>query len=200
MKKAIFWILLAALLVIIIVGASRMYQDLGEKYKPGGLVETSSVPDSSPSPEESSSELSPAPDFFVYDYDGNMVKLSDMIGKPVVLNFWASWCPPCKNEMPDFEEAYKEYGDDIHFMIVNNTDGSQETVETAKSYIDSQGYTFPVYYDTSYSAAITYGISSLPMTFFIDADGNLIAYGMGMLDASTLQRGIDMIYTPNEGE
>jgi len=134
-----------------------------------------------------------APDFEMVDRDGNRIKLSDMRGKPVVLNFWASWCGPCKSEMPDFEEAYKEYGDDITFMIVNLTDGKNETVDTAQAFIDSQGYTFPVYFDTDSNGAAAYGVSSIPVTYFIDAQGYLVAYGQGALNSETLKSGIDML-------
>jgi hypothetical protein len=96
--------------------------------------------------------------------------------------------------MPDFQAAYEQYGEEIHFLIVNLTDGAQETVDSAKSFIAKQGYTFPVYYDTAISAAMAYGVSSIPVTYFIDAKGDLVAYGRGALDAATLQKGIDMIY------
>lgn len=148
------------------------------------------------STESTEQQLSLAPDFTVYDGDGNPVSLSDFLGKPVIVNFWASWCGPCKSEMPDFEEAYAEYGDDIHFLMINSTDGSRETVETAREFIAEQGYTFPVYFDTDYLASYTYGVSGIPMTFFIDAEGYAVAYASGMLDRETLQVGIDMIYTP----
>ena len=116
-----------------------------------------------------------------------------MLGKPVIVNLWASWCPPCKAEMPDFETAYREYGDTIHFMMVNMTDGYQETVEKAKAFIADTGYTFPVYFDTESEAAIAYNATSIPATYFIDAEGNLVVYARGMLDADNLQRGIDML-------
>ena len=80
-----------------------------------------------------------APDFTVYDLDGNPVSLSDYFGKPIVLNFWASWCGPCKMELPDFQETYDELGGDVQFLIVNLTDGSRETVETASAYLKEQG-------------------------------------------------------------
>ena len=134
-----------------------------------------------------------APDFTVVDLAGKVHKLSDFVGKPIVLNFWASWCGPCKSEMPDFQKAYETYGDRIHFVMVNLTDGSGETVKTASDFISSAGYTFPVYYDTLSDAAMTYGVNAVPVTYFIDASGQLIAYGQGALDAATLQSGIDMI-------
>ena len=134
-----------------------------------------------------------APDFTVVDLAGKVHKLSDFVGKPIVLNFWASWCGPCKSEMPDFQKAYETYGDRIHFVMVNLTDGSGETVKTASDFISSAGYTFPVYYDTRSDAAMTYGVNAVPVTYFIDSSGQLIAYGQGALDAATLQSGIDMI-------
>ena len=134
-----------------------------------------------------------APDFTVVDLSGREHKLSEFVGKPIVLNFWASWCGPCKSEMPDFQKAYETYGDRIHFVMVNLTDGSGETVKTATDFIASAGYTFPVYYDTLSDAAMTYGVNAVPVTYFIDSSGQLIAYGQGALDAATLQSGIDMI-------
>ncbi|MBO5093147.1 MAG: TlpA family protein disulfide reductase [Lachnospiraceae bacterium] len=133
-----------------------------------------------------------APDFTVTDYDGNKVMLSDYEGTPVVLNFWATWCGYCKQEMPDFDAACAAHPE-IQFLMVNATDGTQETVETAKSYIEEQGFSFPVYFDTENEAARAYFITGLPATFFIDQDGFLIARGSGMLDKETLDKGIAMI-------
>ena len=220
-------LLLIALFIILIVGASALYKTLSANYKPDSLVveqgidntttteatnnnnssstaannsqSTESTADnsentSSDASENTDSQLTQAPDFTVYDLEGNAVNLSDFFGKPVILNFWASWCGPCKMEMPDFNEAYQIYNEDITFLMINMTDGSRETVDIASSFIEESGYVFPVYYDTSYSAAITYSVSSLPTTYFLDADGNLIAQARGAIDAATLQQGIDMIY------
>ena len=111
----------------------------------------------------------------------------------MLLNFWASWCGPCQSEMPDFQKFYESHGDKVHFVLVNLTDGQRETLEVASTFIDSQGYTFPVFYDTSTEAAYTYGVYSIPTSYFINAKGEPIAQAQGAIDAETLQRGIDMI-------
>ena len=145
--------------------------------------------------EEQKQELSMAPTFSVVDAEGNKVHLTDFYGKPIVVNFWASWCGPCKSEMPDFEEAFQTYGDDVNFLMVNMTDGVRETTEVAKAYITSQGYTFPVYFDVEQNAAMTYGVTSIPSTYFIDKDGYAVAYAQGAINSEVLQTGLDMIYT-----
>ena len=195
-------IVIAAVFLVLMIAAVLLYNFLGDRFGTDNLaalpVHTKPSETIQPSEDTTSTEATEAPDysapdFTVVDRDGNRVSLSDFEGKPVILNFWASWCGPCKMEMPDFEEAYLEYGEDIHFVLVNLTDGSQETVQTASAYVDSQGYTFPIYFDTEYSAAIAYGVSAVPVTYFIDAQGNLIAWGQGMLSADNIAQGISMI-------
>lgn len=147
----------------------------------------------SASEESSEAERMRAPDFTVYDEAGEEVRLSDYLGKPVVLNFWASWCGPCQMEMPDFHEKYLESGEEIQFLMINMTDGSRETKETAAGFIEKKQYEFPVFFDTEFDAAMAFGAYSLPTTFFLDKEGYVIAHAAGAIDGKTLQKGIDLI-------
>ena len=190
--------ILILVFILVLGGAGILYKQLGQKLAPDLLAtqapqESQPAENSTDATQESNTEKILAPDFTVYDLDGNEVHLSDFVGKPVVLNFWASWCGPCKMEMPDFNEKYLEIGEEVQFLIINMTDGSRETVETASAFIAEQGYSFPVFYDKDQDAASTYGVYSIPTTYFIDADGSVIAQATGAIDAETLQRGIDMI-------
>ena len=133
-----------------------------------------------------------APDFTVLDSEGNEVQLSDYVGKPIVLNFWATWCYYCKEEMPDFDKAYEAYPE-VQFLMVNATDGVQETMESAQEYIQQEGFQFDVFYDTQLEAVNAYYVTGFPATYFIDAQGNLVTRSRGMLDYDTLVKGIGMI-------
>ena len=142
---------------------------------------------------EETEEKIKVPNFTALDEEGNEVELYDFLGKPIVLNFWASWCGPCRAEMPDFESAYKEYGDKINFLMVNLTDGSTETVESASEFIGLEGFSFPLLFDSTQEAAYLYGVYSIPMTFFIDAEGYLVARASGSINGEMLKSGLYML-------
>ena len=192
-------IILVLVFVLLIGGASVLYTQLSKDDASDRLLiqedqnkKDNESQNESSGADDAEQQLTKAPDFTVYDVSGNKVNLSDYIGKPIVLNFWASWCGPCQSEMPDFHEKYLELGDEIHFLMVNMT-GGRETLSSAKSFISEKRYTFPVFYDTDSDAAMTYNVYSLPTTYFIDAEGHLVAQATGAISADTLQKGIDMI-------
>ena len=200
MKNKGALLLTAVAFVAVIMGAAVLYSQLGERTPVGDLVVEDPAPTQSMTealqesePQHTESVVVLAPDFTVQDADGNEVTLRDFVGKPVVLNFWASWCGPCKSEMPDFDAAYARQGEEIHFLMVNMTDGARETIDSAKDFIADSGYSFPVYFDTQYSAAIAYNVMSLPTTYFINTDGVAVARASGAIDAETLEMGISMI-------
>ena len=142
---------------------------------------------------DSEIEIERTEDFLVFDENGNPVRLSDYFGKPIVLNFWASWCGPCRNEMPHFEAKYREIGKDVQFLMVNLTADSNETEGRAKKIISDNGYTFPVLFDTQAYAAHAYSIRSIPVTCFINKDGVLRAKIVGGLTMQKLEEGINLI-------
>ena len=200
MKNKVISILLIVGLMAILGGAFVLYNYLGKQVEVNGLqveeeIVEETVEEDIEESEEDKSDYTKAYDFTVYDENNNAYKLSDFEGKPVVLNFWASWCGPCKSEMPEFETAYQTYGENIQFLMVNMTDGYQETVSSAKDFIQKTGYTFPVFYDSDFEAAKAYSVYSLPTTYFIDSEGYIIAWGKGALNAEYLQVGINYIYS-----
>ena len=132
-----------------------------------------------------------AADFTIYDGDGNKVHLSDFAGKPVILNFWASWCVPCKKEMPDFNEKYLEYGDEIQFLMIDFA--KDDKIEDAEGYVSEMGFKFPIYFDVDGDATLTYEVIGFPTTVFIDADGYVVERYMGTISEEKLQSGIDKI-------
>lgn len=115
-------------------------------------------------------EFRPAPDFELETFDGETLRLSELEGKVVVLNFWASWCPPCRWEMPFFETMWNEYRDrDVVFVGVAMSD----TLEDAKGFVEESGVTYPIGLDDTREIVRAYEVFSLPTTFFIDKEGQI---------------------------
>jgi cytochrome c biogenesis protein CcmG/thiol:disulfide interchange protein DsbE len=136
-------------------------------------------------------------DFTLMNADGKEISLSDYRGKPVVLNFWASWCPPCKEEMPNFDKLSNQYEatGEVVFLMVNLTDGGRETMETAKAYLADNGFTLNVVFDENTVVANEFGISSIPTTYFIDADGSVQNIIIGALSESNLEMQVTKLLT-----
>lgn len=129
-----------------------------------------------------------APDFTLTTLSGEKITLSELKGKKVVLNFWATWCPPCKDEMPHFQKYYEKYEkeDNVEIVAVNLT-YARETNERVQQFIDSFGITFPVPLMEDEEIGKPYRIVTIPSTFFIDTEGRIQKNIKGPLDADLLR-------------
>ncbi len=145
----------------------------------------------SPQAEESAAETVPAPDFTLLDQYGNSHTLSDYKGKTVFLNFWATWCPPCRAEMPEIQEIYEEYGENnsdvIILGIASPEVGQEGSAEDIAAFLSENNYTYPVVMDTDGIMSYYYGISAYPTTFMIDKDGNVYGYVPGQITKDIMQ-------------
>ncbi len=117
----------------------------------------------------------PAPDFIRETLDGRELSLSELRGKPVVMNFWASWCVPCRLEMPTLEDAAKRYGGQVHFLGVNVLDRPQQ----AKAFVRNLGVTFPSVLDEDGEILARYRVVGLPTTVFITRSGRILEVHAG---------------------
>ncbi|MBR5721346.1 MAG: TlpA family protein disulfide reductase [Clostridia bacterium] len=202
MKNKIVLVVMILFVVVVFGGIYIAYGKLNNEYAPNKISVNTTENDnktSSPSTSENTDNKDKkeysVDNFTVFDAEGNKVELWDCIGKPLILNFWASWCGPCKSEMPHFEQAYKD-NPDICFMMVNVTTSSTDEKSSAAAYVKSPGFTFPVYFDTTGVASEKYGIMYIPMTFLIDKNGNLV----GQVDGSMSKEELDECIRIVKGE
>lgn len=124
----------------------------------------------------------PAPQFDLQSLDGQQVQLANYRGRAVLVNFWATWCAPCKKEMPLFEARYQKYAPDLVVVGINLGE-SREQVQT---YVDDLSISFPVLLEMKGKSSADYNISGYPTSFFIDAEGILRAVHIGEINASQL--------------
>ena len=133
----------------------------------------------------------PAPDFTLVDQYGNEHTLSDYKGKTVFLNFWATWCGPCRSEMPEIQALYEKYGENEEDLVVLGVAtpnlGQEGSAEDIAAFLEDQGYTFPTVMDETGFISAMYGISAYPTTFMIDADGNVYGYVASALTGDIME-------------
>ncbi len=132
----------------------------------------------------------PAPDFTLRTAAGEPLTLSQLRGTPVVLNFWATWCPPCRSELPELDAASKKYAGQIAIAGVNQA----EPPEAVQSFAREMDLTFPIPLDTQSQVSRDYGVRSLPTTFFIDRQGIIRQIQIGPVTEATLTQLLRSIY------
>lgn len=145
---------------------------------------------------ENQEEKTPAPDFTLVDQFGETHTLSEYKGKTVFLNFWATWCPPCRQEMPDIQALYETYGGNEEDLIIlgvanpkteDHPYNQDETQDKVTEFLSDNGYSYPVVMDTTGDIFSTYGISSFPTTFMIDKEGKVYGYVTGAITADIME-------------
>lgn len=146
----------------------------------------------------------PAPDFELVDQYGNTRKLSDYKGQVVFLNFWATWCPPCREEMPDIEALYEKYGKNEEELVVLGVAapnrGNEGNTQHITDFLEEEGYTFPVVFDETGRVLNTYAITAYPTTFIINKEGNVEGYLPGAMNLETMERLIAPYLSENTPE
>lgn len=158
--------------------------------KEGGNTSLSSASDSTnvikPTAEVGSERGMAAQDFELETLTGEQVRLYENDGKPTLINFWASWCPPCKIEMPYLQDAYDKYGEDINFMMVDLT--FNDNFDNMTSYIEESGYTFPIPLDMTGDVTQAYQTLVIPTTFIVDSEGIITHKVQGSMTEDYIQK------------
>ena len=172
--RAVLGLLTAVLLgLLVIQGCTTSAPDITNGHQPG----SSELP---PAPEEGRL----APDFTLSDLKGNRLRLSDLRGKVVFVNFWTTWCPPCRAEMPEIEAVYQEYKDkDVVFLGVDIL----EPENVVRQFVQEGGYNWTFVIDTTGEVTATYRIPAIPTSFFIDREGIIRAVNIGAMTKRAME-------------
>ena len=174
----------SALIIVLVLVAIVILGVIGYN-----ALKSSSLPKSNMDVVESQSDAPTLADLncVIYDEAENALELSGIAnGKPLIINFWTTWCPHCVEEMTGFQEAFDAYGDRISFAMVDCVDGNRETIDAGSTYIKENGFTFPVYYDVDQSAVVNFGVAGIPSTVVFDSNGSLVLARAGELERDQL--------------
>lgn len=134
-----------------------------------------------------------AVDFTFTDRDGVEHRLSDFYGKPIIINFWATWCPPCQAELPYFDAASKFYQDKIQFLMVDLVDGSYETEDSTIQFVEENRYSFPLFFDSYGEGSDAYEITAIPLTVAINSHGQIVTTHLGSMTQEELMELINQL-------
>lgn len=175
---------LAAIALVVAIGSLFAWRELRADDAPSSIIQAS----------EAALDVEvgePVPDFRLDTPDGGALQLSDYLGQAVVLNFWATWCGPCRAEMPELQGIHDQYGASGLLTVIGVDE--MESEDSVRSFVDELDLTFPMALDRRGEVAETFGLIGLPGTFFIDADGILRARVLGQLHGELLEDGLASI-------
>lgn len=189
MKQKIRYVVLAVVILIIIIAIIMIQNPFKSKteFVQGEVLGVKKTP-------ETGIEInSLAPNFILRDIDGKLVKLSDFRGKKiVVINFWASWCPFCLEEMPDFEEVAQKYKDDVVILGINRGEKREIALDYAKNQLPVE-ITFPILLDSNEDVSNVYILRGMPVTYFIDKNGVITNRYFGKITKEIMEQEIEKV-------
>jgi peroxiredoxin len=195
-RAALAIVLLAALAGVFFAvsgGGSSGDEDVELIAPPTGEASVQSEPDLGALDGRSPAVGAPAPDFALRNADGAVVRLSDLRGKVVFVNFWATWCRPCKEELPDIQKLYQEKrSEGLEVLAVNYQDDPGD----ARAFFDDLGIDMPMLLDRSGSVYDQYLLQGLPDSFFVDREGNLAALHYGFMSEEKMRQRLEQAGLP----
>ncbi|PKM67994.1 MAG: hypothetical protein CVU95_04935 [Firmicutes bacterium HGW-Firmicutes-2] len=189
MKKWIILLLIAGLLTLAACGKASEVNTVDEENQEAIIDDVTTQEAATTSQPER--EVIMAPDFTLTGSTGEAISLSDYRGKIVFLNFWTTWCKYCLEEMPDFQEAYEKYGDDLQILLVNVTTDENIDRQGVIDWYEQFDYTMPMVLDEEGDVTSQFTIPGYPTTYFIDRDGSIIAYYPGLMSTELIDEVIE---------
>lgn len=174
------------ILIILVVGMVgwAVYEYIG------GASEETEISEQNESEDVGLEEGQTAPDFLLTTLEGEEARLSEFRGQPVIINFWATWCPPCRAEMPDLQKLYE--AEDVEILAVNLTE-SEQSEEGVQDFIDELGLTFPVPMDQNSIVSEMYEVQAYPTSYIVDSDGKIQFTARGAINYDIMQRELSNI-------
>lgn len=182
-KVMIYFVLFVVFMILAYVGYNTLSKrEIDSKLESNEVVNNNK--------EEEKEKLA---EFNLYLENGEKVSSEEILeGKPAVINIWTSWCKYCDIEMEYFNEMYLKEKDNVRFIMINAT-GDRDTKEAAKEYVMSNGFSFEIYYDMNLEAINKLRINSYPTTIFVDENGYIVSYNVGMITREKLERKIERL-------
>ncbi len=184
------WPVLGLVVAALLVGAVKLLREAGDGSYSGSLTGGGVVllPGANRGPGPKAGE--PAPEFTLQTLDGTPTSLKDYRGQVVMVNFWATWCPPCRSEMPDMEQVYQEKKQDGFTVLAVNI---QEARDPIALFVNRFGLTFPILMDVAGEVTQQYGIYSLPSSYFIDREARIAEVNIGALSKAAIIKKVEAI-------